>query len=132
MLLDGMHLLSDAVAAGVTVYSAAFTPRALSTGEGVGLAAVLSTRSVDIVEVSESVMEAMSPVSSPSGVVAIAARPDASLARTLERAPQLVVAAVDVQEPGNVGAIVRAAEACGRRPPPTSTYRPAPTSSATR
>ena len=27
--------------------------------------------------------------------------------------PQLVVAAVDVQDPGNVGAIVRAAEACG-------------------
>jgi RNA methyltransferase, TrmH family len=40
-------------------------------------------------------------------------RPDASLARTLEQAPQLVVAGVDIQEPGNVGAIVRAAEACG-------------------
>jgi RNA methyltransferase, TrmH family len=113
MLLDGIHLVSDAVAAGVSLDIAAFTPRALSTGEGGRLAAVLSTRSVDIVEVSESVMQAMSPVSSPSGVVAIAARPNASLARTLERAPQLVVSAVDVQEPGNVGAIVRAAEACG-------------------
>jgi RNA methyltransferase, TrmH family len=113
MLLDGVHLVLDAVAAGITLHCAAFTPRALSTGEGARLADALSRRSVDIVEVTESVMEAMSPVSSPSGVVAIGVRPDRSLARTLEVAPQLVVAAVDVQEPGNVGAIVRAAEACG-------------------
>jgi TrmH family RNA methyltransferase len=113
MLLDGVHLVSEAVAAGITLHSAAFTPRALSAPEGARLADALSRRSVDVVEVSESVMEAMSPVSSPSGVVAIGVRPDRSLARTLDVAPQMVVVAVDVQEPGNVGSIVRAAEACG-------------------
>jgi TrmH family RNA methyltransferase len=62
--------------------------------------------------VTDAAMEAMSPVSTPSGVIAVADRPAWSLDRALESAPQLVVAVIDVQEPGNVGAIVRAAEAC--------------------
>ena len=58
-------------------------------------------------------MAAMSPVSTPSGVVAIASRPASSLDHVLAAAPALVVAAVDMQEPGNVGAVVRASEAGG-------------------
>jgi TrmH family RNA methyltransferase len=66
-----------------------------------------------VVEVSDTVMSAMSPVSTPSGIVAIADRPSWSVDQVFEGAPQLVVIALDVQEPGNAGAIVRAAEACG-------------------
>jgi TrmH family RNA methyltransferase len=57
----------------------------------------------------------MSPASTPSGVVALAARPRHELADILPPAaknPFLCVAA-GVQDPGNVGAIVRVAEAGG-------------------
>jgi RNA methyltransferase, TrmH family len=60
-------------------------------------------------------MEAMSPASTPSGVVALATRPRHELAALLPPAmknPFLCVAA-GVQDPGNVGAIVRVAEAGG-------------------
>jgi TrmH family RNA methyltransferase len=113
MLLDGLHLVADAVTAGVALDTVAFTARVLATADGAHLADILATTSSDTVEVSESMMAAISPVSSPSGVIAIAIQPDSSLPRALERVPQLVVIAVDVQEPGNVGAIVRASEACG-------------------
>jgi TrmH family RNA methyltransferase len=113
MLLDGLHLVSEAVAAGITLRTVAFTARARASDEGARLAGLLAARSAEIVEVSDSMMDAMSPVSTPSGVVAIADRPASSLARVLESSPQLVVAAIDVQEPGNVGAMVRAAEAFG-------------------
>ncbi len=112
MLLDGAHLVSEALALGLRLRQVAFTARARATEEGARLAATLADRGVSVVEVTDSVMEAMSPVASPSGVVAIAQRPTASLAGALEHPPQLVVAVVDVQDPGNVGAIVRAAEAC--------------------
>ena len=64
---------------------------------------------------SAAVMEALSPVQSASPVVALAERP---IGRTRARAriyggTPLVVVAVDVQDPGNVGAIVRVAEAGG-------------------
>ncbi len=113
LLLDGLHLVAEAVAAGLTLHTVAFTARARSTDEGARLAGLLDAGSADVVEVSDSMMEAMSPVSTPSGVVAIADCPASSLARALGSPPQLVVAAVDVQEPGNVGAMVRAAEAFG-------------------
>jgi RNA methyltransferase, TrmH family len=112
MLLDGAHLVSEALAAGIRLRDVAFTARARASEEGARLAADLEQRGVAVVDVTDSVMEVMSPVSSPSGVIAIAERPASSLDRVLEDAPQLLVAVVDVQEPGNVGAIVRAAEAC--------------------
>jgi TrmH family RNA methyltransferase len=61
-------------------------------------------------------MDALSPTAHPSGVVAVAARPRRSLADALGGAAgltPLVVVAVDVQDPGNVGAIARVAEAAG-------------------
>jgi len=112
MLLDGVHLVSEALALGIRLRQVAFTARAMASAEGARLAAAVAEQGLSIVDVSDSVMEAMSPVASPAGVIAIADRPASSLERALEHPPQLVVAVVDVQEPGNVGAVVRAAEAC--------------------
>lgn len=113
LLLDGLHLLSEAHAAGLTVESAAFAHRLLDTADGQSLARSLAETGTAVLAVSDSVLAAMSPVRTPSGVVAVASRPRASLDSVLERAPQLVVLAADVQDSGNIGAIVRAAEAAG-------------------
>ncbi len=112
MLLDGVHLVSEALALGIRLRHVAFTARAAASDEGASLASALADRGLTVLDVTDSVMEAMSPVASPSGVIAIADRPASSLEDALGHPPQLVVAVVDVQEPGNVGAIVRAAEAC--------------------
>ena len=66
-----------------------------------------------IVHVSDSVMDALSPVRTPSGVVAIAARPIIDRRALLAPAPAMVVAAMGVQDPGNVGALIRSADAGG-------------------
>jgi TrmH family RNA methyltransferase len=57
-------------------------------------------------------MRALSPVRSPSPIVAIADRPADGDARAYG-SHALVVIAIDVQDPGNAGAIVRVAEAAG-------------------
>ncbi len=113
LLLDGAHLVADALSAGLRLDTVVFTARARATPDGARLAERLSATPADLVEVSEQVMAAMSPVSNPSGIVAIAQGPGSSLNRVFAASPALVVAAVDVQEPGNVGAVVRAAEAGG-------------------
>jgi RNA methyltransferase, TrmH family len=113
LLLDGMHLVADARRAGIRIEMVALTARAASTPDGADLAAGLELEGIEVVEAAEPVMKALSPAATPSGVVAIATRPPASLARAFAAAPQAVVVAVDVQDPGNVGAIVRAAEAGG-------------------
>src|SRR5262245_61094473 len=58
-------------------------------------------------------MAAISPVRSPSGIVALGTRTPASATDICAHHSALVVVAVGVQDPGNVGAICRAAEAGG-------------------
>ncbi len=118
VLLDGLHLLEEARAAQIPIASAAFTARALAAPDGKArrLATALAGTGVRVVQVADPVMEALSPTAQPSGVVAVAARPKHALDAVIGRPggpAALVVIAVDVQDPGNVGAIVRVAEAGG-------------------
>src|SRR4029450_297397 len=77
------------------------------------LAAELASRGAQVIAVTTPVLEAISPVRSPSGVVDIGRPRERPLDTALEKQPQLIFMLRDVQDPGNVGAIVRAGEACG-------------------
>ena len=111
ILLDGTHLVTDALAAGVRIEHVAMTPAAREDPDQLGVLDRLASAGVEIVVVAAPVMNAMSPVRSPSGIVALAAQPSVSGAPIYGAANALVVVAVGVQDPGNVGAIVRVAEA---------------------
>ena len=113
MLLDGAHLVADAIAANVVFQLAAVTPASSEEPDIRALLASLQRDGVEVVTVSASVMNAVSPVKTPSGIVALAERPVAGVEQLYAGPVALVVAAVDVQDPGNLGAIVRVAEAAG-------------------
>jgi TrmH family RNA methyltransferase len=115
LLLDGAHLLAEALGAGIRVREAAITSEATTIDvrtEVAELADRLRTHDVPVAIVSTAVMQALSPVRSASPVVALAERPLASEGRVYRDTP-FVIIAIDVQDPGNVGAIVRVAEAGG-------------------
>jgi TrmH family RNA methyltransferase len=112
MLLDGQHLVEEAITSGLVLDVAAFAARHVE-GRLALLAARVAHSGTRTVEVSDDVLAAVSPVQQPSGVVAIARRPASVLRAVFEREPQLVLLLHGIQDPGNVGAIVRAAEACG-------------------
>jgi len=113
VLLDGLHLLSDAIAARVPVTAAA-APDAFWEGPvGAPLASALTSAGALLYGASPAVLEAASPVRTPSGIVAIARWHPAAIEQVMEAQPALVVGAVQVQDPGNVGAIIRAADAAG-------------------
>jgi TrmH family RNA methyltransferase len=117
MLLDGVHLLDEARAAQTAIQTVAVSPRALAASDGLARRLVTSLAGVGVrvVQCADAIVEAMSPAASPSGVVAIAARPRHALDRLLPPhvARPLLLVVVDVQDPGNVGAIARVAEAAG-------------------
>ena len=111
LLLDGPHLLGEASAAGLTFRHILVAADALNSPE---LSTILRhlPASVDVVEASAQVMDAASPVRSGSLVVALAERPDQA-ASPFRAEQSLVVIACDIQDPGNLGAIVRVAEGAG-------------------
>ena len=80
------------------------------------LAENLEASGTAIFAASDSVLAATSPVRTPSGAVALAPHRPHTPARIIDDARHgLVVGVVGVQDPGNVGAIVRAADAGGAR-----------------
>jgi TrmH family RNA methyltransferase len=68
-----------------------------------------------VLSVSENVMAAMSPVQTPTGIVAIAEVAPPPLDRVMGNGSTtpLVVVLAGVQDPGNLGGVVRTAEAAG-------------------
>lgn len=112
MLLDGPHLVEEALTSGAAIDVAAFSDRLMQERLRT-LAARVESTGARTLAVTDQVLAALSPVQQPSGVVAIARRPTVSLDAVLERSPPLVLLLHEVQDPGNVGAIIRAAEACG-------------------
>lgn len=115
ILLDGAHLIEEARAAGVPLLRVAVATPWLEESSGRHLHGTLQRTGTRIDLVSERVMEALSPVRTPSGIVAVAELPARRADQALAAPEGLMLVAVDVQDPGNVGAIVRAAEAGGAR-----------------
>jgi len=113
MLLDGAHLVADALAAHVTLEHAVIASDSSAAAEIQPLLAQLSARAVDTALASSAVMAAVSPLRSPSAVVAIARRPEVDLRQMFAGASPLLLILNDVQDPGNVGAIIRVGEAAG-------------------
>jgi RNA methyltransferase, TrmH family len=112
VLLDGEHLLDEAIRSRLPLEAVALSER-LPGPHLDAIAARAGAAGARVLVVSNDVMTAMSPVRHPSGIVAIAARPSATIEDAFGRAPQMTLLLADVQDPGNVGAIVRVAEACG-------------------
>jgi RNA methyltransferase, TrmH family len=114
LLLDGAHLVGDAFRAGVPLQHVAVTTASRESREIGTLVSTLAGAGIEIVTVSGTVMDAISPVRTSSGIVALATRPANAAPRLFAAtSTALVLVAVDVQDPGNLGAIVRVAEAGG-------------------
>jgi TrmH family RNA methyltransferase len=111
VLLDGAHLVGEAIAAGIKIDDAIVSSGATARPEVAALVDRLGKLGAHVCEATSAVMAAVSPVRSTSAIVALGARPASA---TLFGGPDvLVVIACGVQDPGNVGAIVRVAEAAG-------------------
>jgi len=107
VLLDGPHLLEEAVAASIDIVGVLIDDR------GTGVLSLLHRRGIPVHETSRQVLEAAAPVRTPSGVVAIGRWAPAPASELLALPHPTLVGLVGVQDPGNVGNIIRSAEALG-------------------
>jgi TrmH family RNA methyltransferase len=113
LLLDGTHLVSEALDAAVRILEAAVAAHEVDRPDIRRLRERLSRAGAETIVVSAPVMSAISPMQSSSAIVALARRPAPTDAEVYGGSRPLVVVAVDVQDPGNVGAMIRSAEAGG-------------------
>jgi TrmH family RNA methyltransferase len=114
LLLDGIHLVRDAMTAGAALEVAAVSSTEFqSDGEAGTLARTIDRNGIEVILASDDVFSALSPVRTPSGIVAIGRRTPLNAEDVCGRPDALILVAIDVQDPGNVGSLLRAAEAAG-------------------
>jgi RNA methyltransferase, TrmH family len=112
LLLDGLHLVAGALEAGYHLIQIVVLSDRADDPDIAPLLARAEAAKADVALASAPVMAAVSPVRSASPVVAIAHRPAAD-SQMFDTPRPLVVIACDVQDPGNIGAMTRVAEAAG-------------------
>ncbi len=113
MLLEGFTLLEEALASGIKPLDVVLTPSASATARGRDLFARLDQPGAGRLRLlSERLLASISELEAGQGVLAVAARPDLGSREFLPGVP-LVVVAVEIQNPGNLGALLRTAEAAG-------------------
>lgn len=113
ILIEGVRLVEEAINAQLHFEVIAYTDRLHTTEKGQKLYSQLLNLSCRGALVTESIMSAMSDVSSPQGVAAIAHIPYASINDATSKPLPLIVVAHQLQDPGNIGTIIRTAEAVG-------------------
>lgn len=112
-LAEGVRLVEEALAAGVTIKGAAVSPALQTTPRGRTLEAALAERGVPLESVDDEALGKLADTEHPQGVVAVIEPPEWTLDR-LRPAPGSVVLVLDgVQDPGNVGTMARTAFALG-------------------
>lgn len=109
-LLEGLHLVGEALAAGLALEPVLATPELLATADGAALAARLPRPPL---AVAASALASVTDADSPRGLVAVARLPRGGVEALTPRPRGLWVFADGLQDPGNLGALARVAEAAG-------------------
>jgi TrmH family RNA methyltransferase len=111
-LLEGPKLVDEAIAASIGIAEAAASPRAESRPASAATLATLRALRVPVRRLTDGLLVALSEVETTQGLLAVAHRPTFDEERLFARTP-LIVVAVGVQHPGNLGGLLRTAEAAG-------------------
>lgn len=110
-LIEGIHLVEEAVKAQAPIQTILYQ---IDKGRPEQLAKAVFDSPVEWIGVSQAVLEKCSDTKTPQGIIAIVDKAITEAETIFARAPDaLVVVADGVQDPGNLGTIIRSADAVG-------------------
>lgn len=110
ILLEGPHLVEEALAAGLLLEEILATPPFLDSAEGRRL---LPSLPLPPLEVSPGVLEDLTDADSPRGILAVSTLPRSGVQNLPLRPGRPYLYLDGLQDPGNLGALARVAEAAG-------------------
>lgn len=112
-VVEGWRSVQTAEASGAEIQSVIYTPAAAADPRGEQTRRRLAACGTKTVLVSPYVFMSLTQVESPQGVLGLVRRPREAPRTVLQRADALLAVLDGVQDPGNVGAILRTAAAAG-------------------
>ncbi len=112
-VVEGVRSVEELLRSGLTVQGAIAGPSLADSGRGEALRASLAARGIPVLDVNERELESAAATESPQGVLAIARMPERDLASLRLAAGARLLVLDGIQDPGNVGTLVRTAAAFG-------------------
>jgi TrmH family RNA methyltransferase len=113
IIIDGVREISRALAAGVEISELYFIPQLCEDPEHQAILKRAGQGRAELIEVTPPVMEKLAYGNRVEGLVAVAIPPQRTLADLKLPADALVAVVEGVEKPGNLGAILRTADAAG-------------------
>ncbi len=111
IFIEGLHLLEMAIAAGAEIKRVLFTESFKSKNEK--FLRQLSRKAPDLIETTDDILSRLSDTETPQGVVAIASYKPFQFRELKLKTIPLIVVADGIQDPGNLGSIIRTSDAAG-------------------
>jgi RNA methyltransferase, TrmH family len=112
-LAEGVRLVEEALASEVAVRGAAASPALESTTRGKALKAMLLTRGVQVEDLTDAELEGLADTEHPQGIIAVI-EPKRWTLSDIRMNPGATILVLDgVQDPGNVGTMLRTALGLG-------------------
>lgn len=111
-LVEGVRLLEEAVKEGISIEEVLYTARIEESTRGCQLLASLQKGRTTLSQVPEKTMESISETESPQGILAVA-RQLLWTFKDITEQKRPVIIACGLQDPGNLGTVIRSADAGG-------------------
>ncbi len=108
-LAEGVRLCEELLASGLEVAQFMYAPELLSSERARKLVAAFRQRGIPSDEISVSMLRKVTDTVTPQGIVAVVLKPEARLPKPNPARQTNIVAFAGIQDPGNLGTILRSA-----------------------
>ncbi len=112
-IIEGTRIVGTAIEAGVDIREVFFTDRFISQREGRAILSVAEKKGAECFEVAEHVLNKITDTEAPQGIAAVVSYEISSLDRFNVQKNPLFAVCDGIREPGNLGTIIRTADAFG-------------------
>jgi len=112
-VVEGVRASEELVKSSLEIVGALASPQLSTNPRGASLRAALASRGTEITDVTEAEFDSAADTETPQGILVIAATPKRSLETFTAADPSRVLVLDAIQDPGNVGTLIRTAAALG-------------------